>query len=52
MERYPTYEFNEAQTRASRASLDMFLKRTGAALWIQHDLTAHAKLKKAPDFYD
>jgi len=52
MDRYPTFEFNEAQTRASRASLDMFLKRTGAALWIQHDLTAHAKLKKAPDFYD
>jgi len=22
-----------------------------ARLWIQHDFTAHAALKKAPDFY-
>ena len=26
--------------------------RTGAALWIQHDLVAHRKLKKAPEYYD
>ena len=52
MDRYPTFEFSEPQTRAARASLETFLKRTGAALWIQHDLTAHAKLKKAPEFYE
>ena len=52
MDRYPTFEFSEPQTRAARASLETFLKRTGAALWIQHDLTAHAKLRKAPEFYD
>jgi glyoxylase-like metal-dependent hydrolase (beta-lactamase superfamily II) len=52
MDRYPTFEFNEAQTRASRVTLDRFLQRTGAALWIQHDLTAHAKRKTAPEFYD
>jgi glyoxylase-like metal-dependent hydrolase (beta-lactamase superfamily II) len=52
MDRYPTFEFSESQTRAARASLDLFLKRTGAALWIQHDLTAHATLKKAPEFYE
>ena len=52
MDRYPTFEFSEPQTRAARAGLETFLKRTGAALWIQHDLTAHAKLKKAPEFYE
>lgn len=52
MDRYPTFEFNEAQTRAARASVETFLKRTGAALWIQHDLTAHAKLKMSPAFYE
>ena len=29
-----------------------FLKKTGAQLWIQHDLTAHRALRKAPAFYD
>jgi N-acyl homoserine lactone hydrolase len=52
MGRYPTFEFNEEQTRAARAAVDGLLMRTGAQLWIQHDLTAHATLKKAPEFYD
>jgi glyoxylase-like metal-dependent hydrolase (beta-lactamase superfamily II) len=52
MNRYPNFEFSVEQTRASRASLDAFLKRTGAQLWIQHDLPAHAKLRKAPQFYE
>ena len=52
MNRYPTFEFNVDQTRAARAGVDAFLKRTGAQLWIQHDLTAHAKLRKAPQFYE
>jgi N-acyl homoserine lactone hydrolase len=52
MNRYPTFEFSVEQTRAARASLDAFLMRTGAQLWIQHDLTAHAKLRKAPQFYE
>ena len=52
MNRYPTFEFNVDQTRAARAGLDAFLMRTGAQLWIQHDLTAHAKLRKAPQFYE
>ena len=50
--RVPTFEFNKDQTRSARASVDSFLKKTGAALWIQHDLAAHAKLKKAPEYYD
>jgi len=48
----PTTEFNAAQTVTSRAAIEAFLKKTGAQLWIQHDFTANAKLKKAPDFYD
>jgi len=48
----PTTEFNAAETAASRAALENFLKKTGAQLWIQHDFTANAKLKKAPAFYD
>jgi N-acyl homoserine lactone hydrolase len=52
MDRYPNFEVSVEQTRASRTALDAFLKRTGAQLWIQHDLTAHAKLRKAPGFYE
>jgi N-acyl homoserine lactone hydrolase len=52
MDRYPNFEFNEAQTRAARADVESFLQRTGAQLWIQHDLTAHARLRKAPEFYE
>ena len=37
---------------ASRAALDVFLKKTGAQLWIQHDLAANAKMKKAPSYYE
>lgn len=43
---------NQELTRASRASIEAFLKATGAQLWIQHDIGADAKLKKAPQFYD
>lgn len=52
LNRVPTTEFNAAQTVASRAAVETFLKKTGAQLWIQHDFTANAKLKKAPEFYD
>lgn len=48
----PTTEFNADQTAASRATIEAFLKKTGAQLWIQHDLTANAKLRKAPRFYE
>jgi glyoxylase-like metal-dependent hydrolase (beta-lactamase superfamily II) len=51
MNRYPTFELNVEQTRASRAALETFLTRTKARLWIQHDFTSHAALKKAPEYY-
>ena len=39
-------------TEASRAAIDAFLLKTGAQLWIQHDIVANAKLKKSPQYYD
>jgi glyoxylase-like metal-dependent hydrolase (beta-lactamase superfamily II) len=52
LSRLPTFEVSEAGTQAARTELEQFLKRTNAALWIQHDLVAHRKLKKAPEYYD
>ena len=52
MDRLPTFEVSEDQTRESRRQLEAFLQRTGAQLWIQHDLNAHRRLRLAPAFYD
>jgi len=52
LNKIPTTEFNKEQTVASRAEVEAFLNKTGAQLWIQHDLTANAKLKKAPQYYE
>ncbi len=52
LNRIPPKDFNPQQTAASRAALETFLKQTGAVLWIQHDITANARLKKAPEYYD
>ena len=48
----PTTEFNAEETAASREKIEAFLKKTGAQFWIQHDLTANAKLRKSPAFYE
>jgi N-acyl homoserine lactone hydrolase len=50
--RVPTIDFNQDQTRASRAAIEAFLKQSSAQLWIQHDFVGNAKLKKSPGFYD
>jgi N-acyl homoserine lactone hydrolase len=52
LNRLPVAEFNKEQTAASRADLEVFLKKTGAQLWIEHDITANVKLRKAPAFYE
>jgi glyoxylase-like metal-dependent hydrolase (beta-lactamase superfamily II) len=52
LNRVPTTEFNVQQTIASRAALESFLQQSKAQLWIEHDFTANAKLKKSPAFYD
>ncbi len=41
-------DFDHALTAESRASLDEFLERTSAELWIQHELMLWATLKRAP----
>jgi N-acyl homoserine lactone hydrolase len=52
LNRLPVAEFNKDQTAASRAQLEIFLKKMGAQLWIQHDFLGNQKLKKAPDYYE
>ncbi len=52
LKRIPVTEFNRDETAVSRAEIEAFIKKTGAQLWIEHDFTGNAKLKKAPDFYD
>ena len=52
LNRLPVADFNREQTAASRAELEVFLKKNRAQLWIEHDIIANAKLKKAPAFYD
>jgi N-acyl homoserine lactone hydrolase len=52
LNKVPTTEFNADQTIVSRSVIEAFLKKTGAQLWIQHDFTANARLRKAPEFYE
>jgi N-acyl homoserine lactone hydrolase len=52
LDRVPTFEYSQDETRASRKSVNAFLKKTGAQLWIQHDFEGFAKLKKSPQFYE
>ena len=52
LDRVPTFDTDPTQTRRTRAAIDAFLKKSRAQLWIQHDFTANAALKKAPAFYD
>jgi N-acyl homoserine lactone hydrolase len=47
----PTFEYDSAETQASRKWMAGFLARTGAQLWIQHDLLGAAKLRKSPAYY-
>jgi glyoxylase-like metal-dependent hydrolase (beta-lactamase superfamily II) len=52
LNRVPTFDFNQDQTRATRVATDAFLKKTGAQLWIQHDFFGNAKLRKSPAYYE
>jgi N-acyl homoserine lactone hydrolase len=52
MHRYPTFEFDKEISAVSRAKVEAFVKKTGARLWIEHDLATFATLKKSPDFYE
>jgi len=48
----PPREAAEGVTAASRAAMEAFLAKTGATLWIQHDLVHWRQLKKSPEYYD
>jgi N-acyl homoserine lactone hydrolase len=52
LDRVPTFEYDAAQTRASRVVIEAFLKKTGAQMWIEHDLNGNSKLKKSPSYYE
>jgi glyoxylase-like metal-dependent hydrolase (beta-lactamase superfamily II) len=48
----PSFEFNVEQSNVSRKRLEIFLKETGAQLWIEHDIATHARLPKAPKYVE
>ena len=52
MHRFPSFEFDKAQSAVSRAKVEAFVKQTGARLWIEHDLATFNLLKTAPGFYE
>jgi glyoxylase-like metal-dependent hydrolase (beta-lactamase superfamily II) len=43
---------NAEQVTASKARIQQLIVKTGAQLWIQHDIHHDAKLRKAPEFYE
>lgn len=43
---------NAEQIAASMKKVQEWLARTGAQLWIQHDIRGYATLKKSPAYYD
>ena len=51
LDRVPTFDFDAAMTRASRAR-SRIPAENRAEMWIQHDPPTNAKLRKAPEFYD
>ena len=52
LSRLPVAEMDQAQTALSRLQVEQLLQRTGAQLWIGHDLIEHQKLRKAPEYYE
>jgi len=50
--RTPSFEFDPAQSKVSRNRVEIFLRQTGAQLWIEHDIATHTGLPKAPKFID
>jgi N-acyl homoserine lactone hydrolase len=49
--RIPSFDSDKEQTARSRATIEEFVKKNKAQLWIQHDYTAGIKRKIAPEFY-
>lgn len=51
-DKVPGFEFSRDQSLASRAQIEALIKKTGAQLWIEHDLANFQKQKKSPAYYD
>jgi N-acyl homoserine lactone hydrolase len=51
-DKFPTWEYNVEQSRASRTKVEDFAKKNNAQVWIEHDVRNHEKLKKAPEYYE
>lgn len=49
--RVPLFNDDEEETRASMDAIEAFLVESGAELWIEHDFTHNATLRKSPEFY-
>ena len=49
---FPGSELDRAKTAASRERVEALVQQLRAQVWIEHDLLAYAKLRKAPEFYD
>lgn len=45
-------EFNAEQSKASRATIEAYVKKTKAQLWIEHDFTLRSTQKLSPAYYD
>jgi len=52
MHRFPSFEFDKDISAVSREKAESFLKKSGARLWIEHDLATFETLKKSPDYYE
>ena len=52
LDRVPTFDVDPALTRRTRSTIDAFVKKSRAQLWIQHDFKANAALRKGPGFYE
>jgi glyoxylase-like metal-dependent hydrolase (beta-lactamase superfamily II) len=52
LNRFTTFDADQAQTKASREAIEAFIKKTGAQLWIQHDYLANGQRKQSPAFYN
>ncbi|WP_170319674.1 N-acyl homoserine lactonase family protein [Polyangium spumosum] len=48
----PSFNADEAATRASMMAIESFLEARGATLWIQHDFEQISSLRHAPAYYD
>jgi N-acyl homoserine lactone hydrolase len=52
LNRFPTFEYSVPESAASRKAIGEFVEKTGAQMWIEHDMATFKKLKKAPAYYE